>query len=193
MTETLGVLIAIVSSSLGGTAAAVTRYLVSDADAVTLAILRWGIGFACLLPVALLLRVKWPQRSDWLAVAALGIAFFGLFFVLYNVAVSYTTAARAALALSTLPLQTMIVGALLGIEPLTMRKTHRRLHRGAWRLCGVGNRPVGRAARRMARRTDHDRRGVVHGLLQCLVAPVYCEIERARFPHRRHGRRCGAC
>lgn len=123
MTETLGVLIAIVSSSLGGTAAAVTRYLVSDADAVTLAILRWGIGFACLLPVALLLRVKWPQRSDWLAVAALGIAFFGLFFVLYNIAVSYTTAARAALALSTLPLQTMIVGALLRIEPLTARKT----------------------------------------------------------------------
>ncbi len=100
-----------------------TRYLVSDADAVTLAILRWGIGFACLLPVALLLRVKWPQRRDWLAVAALGIAFFGLFFVLYNIAVSYTTAARAALALSTLPLQTMIVGALLGIEPLTTRKT----------------------------------------------------------------------
>ena len=48
------------------------------------------------------------------AVAALGIAFFGLFFVLYNIAMSYTTAARAALALSTLPLQTMIVGALLG-------------------------------------------------------------------------------
>src|SRR5216110_2322630 len=123
MTETLGVLIAIVSSSLGGTAAAVTRYLVSDADAVTLAILRWGIGFACLLPVALLLRVKWPQRRDWLAVALLGIAFFGLFFVLYNIAVSYTTAARAALALSTLPLQTMLVGALLRIEPLTMRKS----------------------------------------------------------------------
>ena len=123
MTESFGVLIAIVSSSLGGTAAAVTRYLVSDADAVTLAILRFGIGFLCVLPVALVLRVKWPRRSDWLAVAALGIAFFGLFFVLYNIAVSYTTAARAALALSTLPLQTMAVGALLRIEPLTLRKT----------------------------------------------------------------------
>jgi drug/metabolite transporter (DMT)-like permease len=63
------------------------------------------------------------QRRDWLAVAALGICFFGLFFVLYNIAVSYTTAARASLALSTLPLQTMLVGALLGIEPLTKRKT----------------------------------------------------------------------
>src|SRR5262249_55300610 len=45
-----------------------------------------------------------------------------VFFVLYNIAVGYTTAARASLALSTLPLQTMVVGALLGIEPLTARK-----------------------------------------------------------------------
>jgi predicted enzyme related to lactoylglutathione lyase len=38
--EWLGVLIAIASSALGGTAAAVTRYLVTDADPLTLAILR---------------------------------------------------------------------------------------------------------------------------------------------------------
>src|SRR3954463_16658195 len=123
VSEWVGVLLALISSSLGGTAAAVTRYLVGNADAVTLAILRWGIGFLCLLPVAFLLRTKWPPRRDWPAVAALGVCFFGLFFVLYNIAVSYTTAARASLALSTLPLQTMIVAALLGIEPLTTRKS----------------------------------------------------------------------
>src|SRR5215510_465598 len=123
LSEWVGVLIAVVSSSLGGTAAAVTRYLVGSADPITLAILRWGIGLLCLWPTALLLRVRWPQRSDWMAVIALGLCFFGLFFVLYNIAMSYTTAARASLALSTLPLQTMVVGALLGIEPLTKRKT----------------------------------------------------------------------
>jgi drug/metabolite transporter (DMT)-like permease len=123
LSESVGVLIAVVSSALGGTAAAITRYLVGSADPITLAILRWGIGVLCVLPTALFLRVRWPQRSDWLAVAVLGICFFGLFFVLYNIAVSYTTAARASLALSTLPLQTMVVGALLGIEPLTKRKT----------------------------------------------------------------------
>jgi drug/metabolite transporter (DMT)-like permease len=123
MREWLGVLIAVVSSSLGGTAAAVTRYLVGNADPLTLAILRWGIGFCCVLPMALLLRVRWPARADWPGVAALGLAFFGLFFILYNIAVGYTTAARASLALSTLPLQTMVVGGLLGVEPLTARKS----------------------------------------------------------------------
>lgn len=123
MREKLGVLIAIVSSCLGGTAAAVTRYLVGDADPVTLAILRWAIGFLFLLPVALALNAKWPRRVDWPGVMALGFCFFGLFFIFYNISISYTTAARASLALSTLPLQTMIVGAVMGIEPLTARKT----------------------------------------------------------------------
>jgi drug/metabolite transporter (DMT)-like permease len=121
--EWVGVAIALVSSSLGGTAAAITRYLAGNTDPITLAILRWGIGFLCVLPAALLLKAKWPQRRDWPAVAALGFCFFGVFFVLYNIAISYTTAARASLALATLPLHTMVVAALLGIEPLTMRKS----------------------------------------------------------------------
>lgn len=123
MDNTIGVLIAIVSSCLGGSAAAVTRYLTGNADPITLAILRWGIGFMLVWPAAVLLRAKFPPRADWLAVTVLGICFFGLFFIFYNIALGYTTAARASLALSTLPLQTMLVGALLGIEPLTLRKS----------------------------------------------------------------------
>lgn len=123
MGEAGGVLIALLSSALGGSAAAVTRYLVGAADPVTLAILRWGIGFLCVLPAALAMNVKWPPRADWPAVAALGFCFFGCFFILYNIALSFTTAARASLALATLPVQTMLVGALLGVEPLTARKS----------------------------------------------------------------------
>jgi drug/metabolite transporter (DMT)-like permease len=123
LSEWIGVSIALASSCLGGTAAAITRYLVGNTDPGTLAILRWGIGFACLLPTALCLGVRWPPRRDWPAVAGLGLCFFGVFFVLYNVAIGFTTAARASLALATLPLHTMVVGALLGIEPLTIRKT----------------------------------------------------------------------
>ena len=114
---------AIVSSAVGGTAAAVTRYLVTSADPITLALLRFGIGFFGVLAAALFFRVRWPQRADWFGVAVLGLSFFGFFFVLYNIAIGYTTAARGSLALSTLPLQTMLVGALFGIEPLSTRKT----------------------------------------------------------------------
>jgi drug/metabolite transporter (DMT)-like permease len=78
---------------------------------------------ACVVvPVALALRVRWPRRNDLPYVALLGFGFFGLFFILYNIAIGFTTAARASLALSTLPLQTMLVGGILGIEPLTLRK-----------------------------------------------------------------------
>ena len=123
MGEWFGVLLAIASSCVGGTAAAVTRYLVGNTDPLTLALLRWGIGFLCVLPIALAFRVRWPARADWPGVVALGVAFFGLFFILYNIAIGYTTAARASLALSTLPLQTMLVGGLLGVEKLTWRKS----------------------------------------------------------------------
>jgi drug/metabolite transporter (DMT)-like permease len=43
--------------------------------------------------------------------------------VLYNLALSFTTVARGTLALSMLPLMTMLAGAVLGVEPLTVRKT----------------------------------------------------------------------
>jgi drug/metabolite transporter (DMT)-like permease len=42
LSEWFGVLLALISSCLGGTAAAVTRYLVGNADPITLAILRMG-------------------------------------------------------------------------------------------------------------------------------------------------------
>ena len=43
--------------------------------------------------------------------------------ILYNLAMRYTTAARASFALSTLRRQAMLVGGLLGVERLTARKS----------------------------------------------------------------------
>src|SRR2546423_1355830 len=122
-TETFGVLIAVLSSTFGGMAGAVTRFVVGSIDPVTIAAFRFGIGVAVLLPLALVLRSVFPRGRDWLGVALLGVMFFAVFFVFYNIALAYTTAARGALALSTLPLWTMVVAALLGAEPLTARKT----------------------------------------------------------------------
>jgi drug/metabolite transporter (DMT)-like permease len=118
-----GVLAAVVSSAVGGIAGGATRFVVHATDPVTLGVFRFGTGFLILLPIALLMKSRWPKGRDWIAVAALGILFFFAFSILFNLAYTYTTAARGALTLSTMPLMTMLVGAALGIETLTLRKT----------------------------------------------------------------------
>jgi drug/metabolite transporter (DMT)-like permease len=118
-----GVLAAVISSALGGSAAALTRYVIAASDPVTLAAFRFGIGFLLILPLALAAGVRFPQGRDRLAVAGLGILFFAVFFFIYNIAMSLTSAARGSLALSILPLTTMLVAALLGREALTARKS----------------------------------------------------------------------
>src|SRR5215470_11506869 len=123
MSARAGVAIAVLSSALGGLAAVATRFVAHEIDPVTIASFRFGGGFLCLLPVALALRSRWPQRADFVGVAALGLMFFAFFFIVYNIALGHTTAARGTLALSTLPLLTMVVAAALRAEPLTVRKT----------------------------------------------------------------------
>jgi drug/metabolite transporter (DMT)-like permease len=118
-----GVLAAVASSAVGGIAGGATRFVVHATDPVTLGVFRFGTGFLILLPIALYLKSRWPKGRDWVAVAALGILFFFAFSILFNLAYTYTTAARGALTLSTMPLMTMLVGAALGIETLTLRKT----------------------------------------------------------------------
>ncbi|UVK53403.1 DMT family transporter [Mesorhizobium sp. AR02] len=120
--EILGVLAAILSSALGGTAVGATRYLAGTLDPLTIGAIRFGGGFLVLVAVALVRCDRWPPKSDWPGTGALGLLFFGLFPVLFNGALVYTTAARGALALSTLPLLTMAAGAVLRIETPTMRK-----------------------------------------------------------------------
>jgi drug/metabolite transporter (DMT)-like permease len=123
MGEAFAVLAAVLSSGLGGTSIGATRYLVNAIDPLAIGSFRFGIGFLLLLPVGLLQESRWPPRRDWLGVAGLGVLYFALFPILFNASLIFTTAARGALALSTLPLLTMVVGAALGSEALTLRKS----------------------------------------------------------------------
>jgi drug/metabolite transporter (DMT)-like permease len=119
----VGVLAAITSSAIGGVAGGATRFVIHATDPVTLGVFRFGTGFLILLPIAFFVKGRWPQGRDWIAVTMLGILFFFAFSVLFNLAYSYTTAARGALTLSTMPLTTMLVGAVLSVEKITARKS----------------------------------------------------------------------
>jgi drug/metabolite transporter (DMT)-like permease len=118
-----GLAAAILSSALGGTAIVATRYLSGTLDPITMGAFRFGGGFLVLLALTMAQPKRWPARTDWAGVAGLGLLFFGMFPILFNAALIYTTAARAALALSTLPLLTMTAAAMLRVEALTLRKS----------------------------------------------------------------------
>jgi drug/metabolite transporter (DMT)-like permease len=123
MGEVIGVLAAVSSSSIGGLSVGVTRFVVGATDPITLGAFRFGIGSALLLPIAVRQRDRWPNVSALLPIAGLGLLYFVLFPILFNASLIFTTAARGSLALSTLPVLTMLVGALLRVEELTDRKS----------------------------------------------------------------------
>jgi drug/metabolite transporter (DMT)-like permease len=116
-----GIMAALLSSGLGGTSIGATRYLAGTLDPLAIGSFRFGIGFILLLPLAISLK-SGPAR-DLPRIATLGILFFTVFPILFNASLIFTTAARGALALSSLPLLTMLIAALLGREALTLRKT----------------------------------------------------------------------
>ena len=106
-----------------GTIVVVTRFAVGEIDPVTLAFYRYAIAMICLLPV---LPFVWPKArvpaADVITIALLGAAFFGFFPWAFSAALQYTTAARGAIGIATIPIQTLIVAAIFGREKLTRSK-----------------------------------------------------------------------
>jgi drug/metabolite transporter (DMT)-like permease len=126
--ERWGVLVAAASSLLGGSSVAVTRAVIGEMSPASLGLFRFGIGALCLLPLFLAARQRGPGRRDLVAIVLLGLLFFAVFPWLFNASLSRTTAARGALALSTLPLFTLLLGALFrhGASPLPWRASPSR-------------------------------------------------------------------
>src|SRR5262249_61223857 len=75
------------------------------------------------MPFALFRLDRWAKGGDRVSVAALGLLYFGVYPILFNAALVFTTAVRGALALSMTPVLTMLTAAIFGIEPLSRRKS----------------------------------------------------------------------
>ncbi len=116
-----------------GAAIVATRVAVVDVPPLTLAMLRYGIGFLCLLPFVIKQNrplahmeraasaIKSIAKSDLAAMAALGIGQFGVLIALLNFGLQHIGAAPAALIFSLFPLLTLLLSSLLGREPLSLR------------------------------------------------------------------------
>lgn len=112
------------ASVLVGAGIVASRFVVAEVPPLTLAMLRYAIGFLCLLPFALpalreVLRVL--RGRDVLALAALGIGQFGVLIALLNWGLQSVPAAPAALIFSLFPLLTLLLAAALGREQVTRR------------------------------------------------------------------------
>jgi drug/metabolite transporter (DMT)-like permease len=118
----IGVGAAVGSAFLGGTAAVATRFLVAGPDPMAVALLRYGIAALCLVAVVGPRRsLRWA-RPDLPWVLGLGALMFTVFPLLFCYGLAYTTAARGTLALSTMPILTMLLARLALREPLSLRR-----------------------------------------------------------------------
>src|SRR5216683_66492 len=106
-----------------GSAMVATRVVVDQTGPTSLALLRYVIGFCCLLPVVWLSAkpVRFARR-DVLPIAILGIVQFGVLIALLNYGLRFIPSARAALIFASFPLLTMLLAAALGHERLTLPK-----------------------------------------------------------------------
>jgi drug/metabolite transporter (DMT)-like permease len=111
---------------LVGAGIAVSRLAVAEVHPLTLAMLRYAIGGACLLPFAwrearalVTLAPLHGRARDLAGMAALGIFQFGVLIALLNFALQRTGAAEAALIFSLFPLLTMLFSAMAGRERIT--------------------------------------------------------------------------
>ena len=105
-----------------GAAIVASRFIVAEVPPLTLAMLRYAIGFACLLPFAapwLRETLRSVRGKDLWAMAALGTGQFGILIALLNWGLLHVGAAQAALIFSLFPLLTLLLGAALGRERVT--------------------------------------------------------------------------
>ena len=105
-----------------GSAMVATRFVVDQTGPASLALLRYAIGFLCLLPVAIALpRPKFAAR-DVGPIALLGVTQFGILIALLNYGLRFIPSARAALIFATTPLLTMLLAVAVGHERLGRAK-----------------------------------------------------------------------
>lgn len=105
-----------------GASVVATRFVVAETKPISLAFLRYTIACTLLLPVMWhVVRASIPKR-DVLAIAALGVIFFGVFPWTFSASLTHSPSARVAVELATMPLLTLLISRLRGYDKITVPK-----------------------------------------------------------------------
>ena len=122
MSRRLGLVAAALTGVQVGLALVVTRGIYGALGPTQIAVLRYAIGAAVLLPFFLAARFAPLARRDVLPVLGLGVIQFGLLIALLNASVTRITAGQASVIFATFPLLTMALAVGLRREAFDMRK-----------------------------------------------------------------------
>jgi drug/metabolite transporter (DMT)-like permease len=106
-----------------GAAMVATRFVIAETTPAALAFMRYAVALLCLLPFVFRAPRIAVARHDLAPIFVLGVFQFGISIALLNYGLKHLTSARAALIFMTFPLLTMLIGAALGRERLTLAKT----------------------------------------------------------------------
>jgi drug/metabolite transporter (DMT)-like permease len=124
MNKTILANIAAAFSALSaGASIVVTRFVIHETNPVSLAFLRYLIATICLLPILYLgLRKRPITVSHILPIIILGSLLYTFFPWGFSASLKYTTSAYGAIALSTMPIFTLIIASIFKKEVLTKAK-----------------------------------------------------------------------
>lgn len=115
-------LAAAAASTCFGASVVATRFVVAQTEPLSLTLFRYTIACVCLIPVLYQVSRSSIARNDLLAIATLGVIFFGVFPWTFSAALTYLPASRVAVELATMPLLTLIVSRLRGYDRITTPK-----------------------------------------------------------------------
>jgi drug/metabolite transporter (DMT)-like permease len=125
----LPILAACLATIFGGSAVVATRFVIAESDPLALALLRCAGSAAVILALVFIVlgtrRLRAIAAADLAPILGLGIAQYAGFGWAFAASLAYIPAARGALLMSTFPIQTLVLAALLGRERLT-----------AWKIAG---------------------------------------------------------
>ena len=114
---------ALASAISAGAAVVATRFVIGETDPLALVFYRYVVSIICFVPV---MPMLWPKErlaaAEYVKIAAFGILFFVFFPWCFNAALHYNPAARGAVGLATIPIQTLLVAVAFGRETLTGAK-----------------------------------------------------------------------